>query len=351
MKNLKNKFQDIHYSRQKASFCLGCVLGLGEFFYSKIIKIKNFLYEINFLKEFDTKANVICVGNLTTGGVGKTPIVINLANELSKKEKVAIISRGYGAKLQNKTPNVIKDFNEIKFPNGSLCGDEPYQLAKKVSNNTVVITCRNRKLAIQEAIIKFGCKTIILDDGFSNRKVKKTKTIVAIDSKMRFGNNHLLPYGPLREPISEIKRASEIILVNKGDENFNDALIWAKNNFNKPIKVCNMTPKRIYNLQTKANVLSREKTNAIAFCAIGQPKQFFDFAKQFYEIKKEIAFSDHHKYDKDDIKELIKIAKENNTNVFITTKKDETKLIELIKNVTNFSFNTLELDIEIKEVK
>lgn len=348
-KNIKNNFQDIHYNRQKANFCLGVVLSFCEFFYSLIIKSKNFLYEKEILKEQKTDAYVICVGNLTTGGVGKTPIVINLANKIAKKEKTAVISRGYGAKLQNKIPNIIKDFNEIKFENGALCGDEPYQLAKKVSSNVVVITCSNRKSAIEEAIIKFGCKTVILDDGFSNRKVKKDRTIIAIDSKMRFGNNHLLPFGPLREPIEEIKRADEIIIVNKGDENIDDAIAWAKQNFKQKIHVCDMKPSKIYNISTKANVISNKKTKAIAFCAIGQPEQFFDFARKFYDIKKEIPYNDHYKYTSEDIKELIKIAKSENLNTFITTQKDEAKLISLIKDIKNYSFNVLELDIRIKE--
>ena len=93
--------------------------------------------------------------------------------------------------------------------------------------------------------------------------------------------------------------------------------------------------------------LNKEK--AIAFCAIGQPNQFFDFAKKYYEIIS-IPFDDHHKYSQADIDYLIKIAKENDTNTFITTQKDETKLISLIENVTNYSFNVLELDIEIEKI-
>ena len=213
-KNFKNNFQEIHYSRKKPSFLLGSVLNVAEFGYKTIINFKNFLYDIKLLKEPKVGAYVICVGNLTTGGVGKTPIVTTLANELSKSKKVAIISRGYGAKISNKNPTVIKDSYGLKFENGLLCGDEPFQTAKKVSNNVVVITCSNRKKAAEFAIVKYGIDTIILDDGFSNRKIKKDKTIIVIDSKMRFGNNHLLPCGPLREPISEIKRANEIIIVD-----------------------------------------------------------------------------------------------------------------------------------------
>ncbi|MBR5303335.1 MAG: tetraacyldisaccharide 4'-kinase [Candidatus Gastranaerophilales bacterium] len=346
-KNFKSDFQDIHYLRKKPSFFLKCALSVAEFGYKAIINTKNFLYSIGFSKEAKMGVQVICVGNLTTGGVGKTPIVIELANELSSSRKVAIVSRGYGAKISNKKPNIIKDNKGLKFADGRECGDEPFQIAKKVKQDVVVITCSNRKKAIELAIVKYGINTVVLDDGFSNRKVKKDKIILAIDSKMRFGNERLLPYGPLREPISEIKRADEIILVDKADEKLNDAIIWAKN-FNKPLSICRMQPKRIYNLQSGADIkLNNER--AIAFCAIGQSEQFFDFARQFYEIIP-VKFDDHYKYSKSDIQDLIKIARENNITTFITTQKDETKLKELIKNISNYSFNVLELKVEIQMI-
>ena len=347
-KNFKNNFQEIHYSRKKPSFLLGSVLSFAEFGYKTVINFKNFLYDIKILREPKVGAKVICVGNLTTGGVGKTPIVTTLANELSKEKRVAIISRGYGAKISNKNPNVIKDNYGLKFENGLLCGDEPLQTAKKVNNNVVVITCSNRKKASEFAIVKYGVDTIILDDGFSNRKIKKDKTIVVIDSKMRFGNNHLLPYGPLREPISQIKRADEIIIVNKGDENIFDAITWAKETFKKPTKLSEMIPNRIYNLQSGADVKLNDE-RAVAFCAIGQPKQFFDFARKYYDII-EVPFDDHHKYTKTDIDELIKIAKQNKIKTFITTQKDETKLADVVKDISNYSFNVLELKTTISEV-
>lgn len=342
MKNLKTYFQDVHYSKRKPNFLLEFVLKFIEFFYASIINFKNYLYEVGFLKEQKVNAKIICVGNLTTGGVGKTPIVIKMANEIAKEKKVAIISRGYNAKISNKNPNVIKDFNGLKFKDGTLCGDEPFQSAKKVSDNVVVITCANRKKAADYAIIKYGVEVVILDDGFSNRKIKKDKTILVIDSKMRFGNNHLLPCGPLREPILQIKRADELIIVNKGDKDISQAIEWAKNNFNLPVLVSQMVTKRIYNMQTGASV-NINKKKAVAFCAIGQPEQFFNFASNFYEIIP-VIFEDHHKYTTNDIKKMIKIADENDTNIFITTQKDETKLHSLIKEIKKYSFNVLELE-------
>lgn len=348
----KTTFQDIHYLRKKPSFALKAILSIGEFFYKRVILIKNNLYEKGILKEAETKAFVICVGNLTTGGVGKTPITISLANELSKNQKVAVVSRGYGSKLNTKNPIVIKDSSGLKFLDGSECADEPFQIANKTNDNIVVIICKNRKKAIDFAINQYGIETVILDDGFSNRTIKKNRTIIVIDSKMRFGNKRLLPLGPLREPVEEIKRADEIILVNKGDNDLIQAIDWAKS-FNKKITLCEMETNKIYNALTKAEIKTKDNNfnnPAIAFCAIGQPKQFFNYAKKYYNLKDCVEFCDHHKYTKNDIKKLVNLAKENKTNVLITTQKDETKIYSLIKNYTDFNFNVLELKNTFKEI-
>ena len=340
--NLKTYFQDIHYQRQKVNPCLWVMLNFAEFFYKNIILFKSYLYKKGFLSETKVEAYVICVGNLTTGGVGKTPIVAELANKISKEKRTAIISRGYGAKLSNKKPNIIKDFDGIKFENGFLCGDEPYQLACK-AKDSVIITCRDRVCASRLAIEKFGIEVIILDDGFSNRSIKKDETIIVVDSKMLFGNNHLLPCGPLREPIDRINDADKIYIVNKGDNNINEAINYLSK-FNKPISICKMSPKRIYNLSTKADVKISDKQKIIAFCGIGQPEQFFNFANQFYNVIETVSFEDHHKYTKNDIDNLIKLAKKHNLKSFITTQKDETKLVKLVNNIADYYFNVLELE-------
>lgn len=350
MKNFKTYIQNIHYNKQKANFLLYSVLFVSEFFYKSIINSKNFLYKKSILKEEKINAHTVCIGNLTTGGVGKTPIVTELANKISKHDKVAVISRGYGSKIKTKEPIIIKDFEGLKFKDGSLCADEPFQIAKDTDNNVVVITSPNRKKACNIAIEKYSCKVIIFDDGFSNRKIQKDKNIIVIDSKMRFGNSHLLPLGPLREPLSEIKRADEIILVNKGDENIANSIDWAKS-FNKPIKVAGMIPSRVYNIQTKANVIFKsEKQKAIAFCAIGQAGQFFNFAQNYYNLIQKIAFNDHHRYTKKDIRNLIKNAKKEGVTVFVTTKKDEVKLTSLIQEYSGYCFNALELKVEIQTI-
>ena len=344
MTNLKLYFQKIHYQKIRPSYLLSGVLTIAEIFYGFVINFKNALYDFKILTSKKVNAQVTCVGNLTTGGVGKTPIVQYLAN---KNSKCCIISRGYGAKISNKEPVIIKDYNKIYYKDGTLCGDEIYQLAKNTPPETCIIICADRYKAAKLAVKKYGIKEIILDDGFSNRKLKKDKTILLIDSKMRFGNGHLLPKGPMREPQKEIKRANEIILVNKMDDDVKSAISWAKM-FKKPLKLCNMIPKRIYNIQTQAQI--KPQGGAIAFCAIGQDEQFYNYARTFYEIKETFSFQDHYKYTIYDINHLIEIAKKHNVYTLLTTQKDEAKIINLIKDFKDFNFNVLELKNEIIEI-
>ena len=345
----KTYFQDIHYKRIKPNILIKAILALGEVFYKIAICSKNFLYEIGFLKEHDCGAYVICVGNLTTGGVGKTPVVQHLANELSKGKRVAIISRGYGSKLDSRKVNIIKSKGRIRYKNGSICGDEVYQLAKNTFPTVVIMTCADRLKAARAAISRNKADIIILDDGFSNRKLKKDISLILIDSKMRLGNEHLLPLGPLREPMSEIKRANEIILVDKGDKNFDEALSWVKSKFLVPLRVCKMLPDKIYNIQTRAQIVPTK--SAIAFCAIGQSEQFFDFARQYYSLKEEVRFIDHYQYTSKDIEKLIKLAKKHNIHTFITTQKDEAKIKALVGDIKDYTFCVLELKSVIEDLK
>ncbi len=353
----KKYFQDIHYKRRKPNYFLDLALSTAEFFYKSAINFKNKLYEEYILKEQKMPCEVICVGNLTTGGVGKTPIVSYFANELSKNAKVAIVSRGYKSKLDTKDPIVIKDKIGLCFFDGTICGDEPFEHAKNTNDDVIVIVCSDRKKALDYLNKNYRIDIAILDDGFSNRTIKKNKSIVVVDSKMRFGNGFLLPKGPLREPVAELKRADEIILVDKNDENIDEAMIWAEtlcDRYNLKLSLAKIEPDGIYNISNEQIVDTAQKTDAIAFCAIGQPGQFFDFARNYYNLKDTISFEDHYDYSVSDIKNIITKADEFKINTFITTKKDETKIIPLLKeieNIENYSFNTLKLKVDIKDIE
>ncbi len=170
--NIKSEITKLHYSDKKNA--LYRILAIPTFFYSFITNCRNFLYDKNILKAEKVNANVVAVGNLTTGGVGKTPVVAEIAKYyLSKGEKTAVISRGYGGKLSSKNVNVISDGENI-FYDAKMSGDEPFWYAQNIKG-LIVITCSSRVKASKYAIEKFGVKNIILDDAFQHRKIQRDR--------------------------------------------------------------------------------------------------------------------------------------------------------------------------------
>ena len=214
--NFKSKITKLHYDKNAKGLFFG-FLKLCSIFYGLGSGFKNLLYDKRILKPEKVNAYVISVGNLTTGGVGKTPVVSKLAKYfIQKAEKVAIISRGYGGKLSNKQINVISDGKDI-FCNARLAGDEPFWLAEN-TKGAVVITSKNRVEAAKYAVKKYDAAKIILDDGFQHRKLYRDLDFVLMDSEKGFGNEKLLPAGPLREGTEAFKRIDKLIIVSKNTD-------------------------------------------------------------------------------------------------------------------------------------
>ena len=333
MKNIKILINEYHYKKGSKSLIF-LPLGLISIFYSIAISTKNLLYKICILKEKKVKPYVICVGNLTTGGVGKTPIVCEIANYIANTlgKKTAIISRGYGAKLNNKNINIIKDYQKIYFNDAQVCGDEALLCAKNTTN-CAVLTCSNRTKAANFAHKNFGAEVVVLDDGFSNRKIKKDFSVLVIDSKKQFGNGALLPLGPLREPVSESKRADYFVISNKNDSELTKAVSEiTKKIKNNKVSVCNFVEDYFYNIKNGLKIIPSNQ-KAVAFCAIGQPEQFYDYLKKRFDVAFTKTFEDHYSYTQNDIDHLTEQAKKDGANAIITTQKDEVKIIPFVNNM------------------
>lgn len=323
----------LHY-KQKLGFAELAVypfLWLFSIFYLLVVRVRNFLYNKNFLKSFKSEAYVISVGNITTGGVGKTPVTAEIAKHYTEQgEKTAILLRGYGAKLQNKKPNIISDGEKI-FYEAKEAGDEAILLSKSCSK-VAVLTCSSRVEASKKAVRELNSKVLILDDAFQHRKIKRDLNLLLIDSKNKFGNKHILPLGPLRESLSEIKRADKIILVNK-DFDDEDAIEYCKElekKFIKKVYLCKMIPDEAYNLITGEPLAKFSRI--MAFCAIGQPKSFYDFLKKDYDLVATTTLPDHHNYTQENIQELIELAQKEGINKLVTTEKDAVKVKEFFKD-------------------
>src|SRR5262245_21756218 len=201
--------------------------------YGAAIKTRRFLYDVRILRDSTLGVQVIAVGNLTVGGTGKTPVVEKLARALQDQgRKVAILSRGYRSRpkpltdqlvdkalLRDDTtpPRVVSDGASLLL-DSETAGDEPYMLASNL-RDVVVLVDKDRVKAGRYAVERFGCDTLLLDDGFQYWKLRGRRTdVVLIDCQQPFGNEHLLPRGTLREPPSHLARASTIF-ITKSDGN------------------------------------------------------------------------------------------------------------------------------------
>lgn len=319
--NIKTEITQLHYDRNSSGLIVK-LLELCSYVYAIGSSLKNYLYDKNILKPKKVDAFVISVGNMTTGGVGKTPIVLEIARYLNKKgEKVAIISRGYGGKLSNKHVNIISDGSAVRF-NADDAGDEPFWLAQK-AYGVCVLTCKDRYKAAKYAIENFGVTKIILDDGFQHRKLHRDLDIVLMDSKMGLGNEKLLPAGPLREGAEALERIDKLVIVSKNIDHTN-ALKFAEvmyKRLNIETHMCYTEPDYIYNIKTGEHLEGDGPITAM--CAIGQPQQFFDFLQNM-NVVDNIAFDDHHQYSPIDL-----LDAEGN---IVTTEKDAVKLLKFDKD-------------------
>ena len=223
-------------SGERRGYRAGLVRGL-LFLSSKVfevlVKLRRFLYNWRILRDSTLGVQVIAIGNLTYGGTGKTPVVEKFARALKDQGRtVAILSRGYrskppplGKRLMDKflfredatPPRVVSDGKSLLL-DSETAGDEPYMLASNL-RDVVVLVDKDRVKSGRYAIEKFGCDTLLLDDGFQYWKLRgRRQDIVLVDRQQPFGNERMIPRGSLREPPSHLARA-DTIFITKSDGN------------------------------------------------------------------------------------------------------------------------------------
>lgn len=315
MQNIKTKITQIHYQRDPQGILFE-ILKFCSYFYGVGSRLKNFFYDKKIIKPKKVDAFVISVGNMTTGGVGKTPVVSEIAKYLiSQGRKVAIVSRGYGGHLSNRAINMISDGAMIYF-DAVDAGDEPYWLAENTPG-CYVFTCRNRYMASKHAVDKFGVEVIILDDGFQHRKLHRDLDVVLMDSVKGFGNECLLPAGPLREGPEALERIDKFVVVSKNTnhEVAQKVVRIMQKRLKLSTSICYTEPDYVYDIKTGQRLM--EGIAVTAMCAIGQPQQFYDFLKD-YQVVNTVTFDDHHQYSAGDIVDI--------SGSIITTEKDAVKL-------------------------
>ncbi len=253
---------------------------------------------------------VICVGNLTAGGAGKTPVVLALAAKLAARPALAgrvhAITRGYGGELSGpvRVDPVVHDAWKV--------GDEPLLLARALPT----WVARDR-VAGAAAAVSAGANLLILDDGLQNPSLIKDLSFVVIDGGAGFGNGRVIPAGPLREPVVDgLSRADAAIIV--GDDRMNIAATLAKRAPDLPILRARLVP-----VAQSAAMLAGQPL--VAFAGIGRPEKFYESLRALgCDVKATRSFADHHPYGAKDVAALRQLAAQHDAKL-VTTAKDLTR--------------------------
>jgi len=294
--------------------------------YSGIIKARAGLYRRNLLRVSKLHAPVISVGNITTGGTGKTPLVEWIARLLADQGKrPCILTRGYG-RLNSKMRVVVSDGKKLTA-NEAAAGDEAFLLARSLEGLAAVICDADRVAAGQWALAKLGVDVFILDDGFQHLRLIRDLDIVTIDATNPWGGGHLLPYGRLREPLKELSRAGCIVVTrtNQAKDLQEIQRRLQEITDNPPVFLSSMITKRITPLDHSGP--AQPESPVAAFCGVGNSESFFEQLEHAgFEVKFKRQFADHHRYSRDEIKRLVKDAENSHACSLITTAKDAVKL-------------------------
>ena len=268
---------------------------------------------------------VVCVGNITLGGSGKTPtvlLILKIFNEIGLEAHV--VSRGYKGKL-NRTTLV-----NSKEHNASDVGDEPLM----ISGTSKVWVTRDKKSGIMAAY-NSGAKIVILDDGFQNPSVFKDLSLLIVDTDFGFGDENIFPLGTLRESLDFAMIRTDLLLCLGKYE--------SRKNFIKNTSVPSNVLLTEGQLKPKAYSSHLEKRKLIAFCGIARPEKFFQTLKNLnLNVIEKIPFPDHFLYSKNDLENLKKKGKRANA-LLVTTEKDLVKIPEGLKR----EFYSLPVEVKL----
>ena len=270
-----------------------------------------FFFKNIFLKTKKISIPVICVGNIYLGGTGKTPLSIEIVRIL---------------KTFNMAPVLVKKFYKDQF--------DEIDLIK--SKNIEIIKNSSRYVALKEAEER-GFKSIVLDDGFQDLSIYKDLSILCFNEKQLIGNGFTIPAGPLREPLSALRRSKIILINGKKNEDFENKIKSINNEINI-----------FYSKYIAQNSNKFLNENILAFAGIGNPENFFDLLKENnINAEKKISFPDHYNYSKKELDKLLKISKENNLKL-LTTEKDFFRIKHF--NITDIDYLTIKLEIINEEL-
>lgn len=251
---------------------------------------------------------VLCVGNLVVGGAGKTPVALALGRRLAEKgSNVHFLTRGYGGRARGplRVDPGRHDYQDV--------GDEALLLAERCPT----WVSRNRPQGYKGAV-EAGADAVIMDDGFQNPSLAKAVSLVVVDGEYGFGNGHVMPAGPLREPVDAgLGRAGALVLIGDDRAGVVDR-VRRSSHGDIPILRAHIRP--------DGEPINTDERPVIAFAGIGHPEKFFHTVRSAgYTLHATHPFPDHHAYSDREIEQLLGEAKAAGAQL-MTTSKDAVRL-------------------------
>jgi tetraacyldisaccharide 4'-kinase len=293
--------------------------------YKVVTGTRNTLYDLGIFKSTKFRTPVINVGNLSVGGSGKSPMVMYLANCLSKQYRTGVLSRGYG--------RLTKGYAVTNYEsNYKTVGDEAMQLFERFKNRFVIAVSEKRVPGAQKVIEDMDLDVLILDDAFQHRAIKAGFNILMTDFNDPYFKDYLLPAGDLRESRNGAKRA-DIIMVSKCPDELTEET--------KQYYISRIRPERgqkvfFSSIGYDENIYGREKMlpdnnlnyyDILLITGIANPKPLLQHLAKFSQRVKHLKFRDHHNFTDDDIKKIIaEYKKMGEYKLILTTEKDYVRL-------------------------
>lgn len=346
----------------KARLTRGMLFGGSKVFQLAVI-VRHWLYNVRILRDKTLGVQVIAIGNLTVGGTGKTPVVEKFARELRDAGRnVAILSRGYRSrpeplhkKIINKLllredqtpPRVVSDGKSLLL-DSDMAGDEPYMLASNL-RDVIVLVDKDRVKSGRYAIEKYGCDTLLLDDGFQYWDLRgRRHDVVLIDRQQPFGNEHLLPRGTLREPPAHLARANTIFITKSDGDTAELRKRIAGLNSAAAVIECVHHPLYFEDVfsggREGLEFLKGRKVASLS--GIAQPESFEQsLVKAGGDLVYSKRFADHHRFTQQEVLNTINRAKKRQAEIIVTTQKDAVRFPKIDRRDLPIFFMRVEIKI------
>lgn len=319
-----------------AGWVLRFLLAVVSVFYGLAIRLRNGLYRRGVLKIRRVEVPVISIGNLTTGGTGKTPLVIwTVRRLLDRGLRCAVLTRGYKTR-----PGTISD--------------EPAILAKSCGGADIVVD-PDRIRGAHKAIERFGAQVLVMDDGFQHRRLARDLDILAVDATCPFGFGKILPAGLLREPVSALRRADAVVITRYDQvsaEKLNE--LTEKIRYYAPAipiaLAAHINPFVKIHRGPELPLDGIRERKILAFCGVGNPEAFFRRLDMHgFDVIVKRVFGDHYPYRERDVADILQHARLAGADLILTTQKDWVKTALFFEKISPIELAYLGLELDFTE--